>query len=374
MEKIKLLIVEDSAFLRSTYQKLLSDSKEIEIVDTAKNGKDGVEKTILHKPDVITMDIEMPVMNGLDAVKEIMKVQPTPILMVSSLTKEGADATMEALSRGAIDFIPKETAFSKVSTMKDNLIEKIVKIAGNTGLKNRILRTTNITKENRNHDSIDNNVKKTVASESNSVKKGKSSNYNLAEREIPTKSKINAISIGISTGGPLSLQQVIPFLSENIKVPVFIVQHMPPNFTKSLAERLDGTSKLKVKEAESGEIIEGGTVYIAPGGKQMLIGNSKIVITDKKPEKELYSPSFNIALGSQVHCYNKKILAVVMTGMGSDGTIAMKKLQEIGGYNISQDPDTCVVAGMPSSALNAGIINEMLPLDKIAPFINKIFD
>jgi two-component system chemotaxis response regulator CheB len=370
MSKIRLLIVEDSAFLRSTYEKILSDISSIEIVGAAKNGKEAVEMAKSLSPDVITMDIEMPVMNGLEALKIIMQDNPIPTLMVSSLTKEGAEATIEALNLGAIDFIPKETAFSKVSNMKDDMVEKITTIGGNSSIKNRILRRTVLNKESSNKStsfSVDKlTTRKTTNDDQN--------HSNILEKELPKRSKLKAISIGISTGGPISLQKLIPNLSPNINIPIFIVQHMPPNFTKSLAERLDKISNLKVKEAENGETINGRTVYFAPGGYQMLINHGKILITDKKPANELYSPSFNIALGSQIHYYGNAILAIVMTGMGNDGTIAMKKLSEIGGYNIAQDPNTCVVAGMPNSALKAEVINRIEPLENIASSINSIFD
>lgn len=377
MDKIRLLIVEDSAFLRNSYLRLLSDVDFIDVIDTAKNGKEGVEKALELNPDVITMDIEMPVMNGLDAVKEIMEKHPTPILMISSLTNEGAEATLEALNRGAVDFIKKETAFSKVSEMKSEMVEKIKTIGANNTLKNRILRKSNLNKESR-HSSSNSSLEARqtphfLTQRPDPPEKKDDLSRNISERKIPFRTKIQAISIGISTGGPISLQKVIPLLSARITVPVFIVQHMPANFTKSLAERLNAASKLNVKEAENGELIRGGNVYLAPGGNQMLISHSKIVITDKKPENELYSPSFNLALGSQIHNYHEKMIAVVMTGMGSDGTTAMKKLHEIGGYNVAQDPATCVVAGMPNSALKAGIINQIVPLDGIAAFINKIF-
>lgn len=371
MKKIRLLIVEDSAFLRSSYQRLLSDVDTIEIIDTAKNGEEAVEKAIVLKPDVITMDIEMPVMNGLDAVSEIMDKMPTSILMVSSLTSNGAEATIEALNRGAVDFIPKETAFAKISSMKEDMVAKITKIGSNTSIKNRILRRTNINKESSQGSG---RVTKTITETKPSKEPSETLDYKTKNRELPTKTKIKAISIGISTGGPISLQKLLPKLSKNINVPIFVVQHMPPNFTKSLADRLDKVSNLKVKEAISGELIENGTIYFAPGGMQMLVSKNKIVITEKKPDNELYSPSFNISLGSQIHNYGDNILAIVMTGMGNDGTNAMKKLHEVGGYNIAQDPDTCVVSGMPSSAIKGGIIHKIVGLDEMHEVINSIFD
>jgi two-component system chemotaxis response regulator CheB len=350
--KTRVLIVDDSAFMRKSLSILLSSDPAMEIVGTARDGIEGVEQVKKLQPDVVTLDIEMPRMDGLSALKIIMKECPVPVIMVSSLTTEGAEATLKALELGAVDFIPKEMSFVSVniSKIKDDLIHKVKTIARHHALKNRLLRFQT------------------------------SGSFFETKRAQPTgqipKFGCRAVAIGISTGGPLSLQKVIPVLSEKIKLPVFIVQHMPPKFTRSLAERLNGMSKLSVKEAEDNETVEGGVVYIAPGGFHMNavnagLGRQKIVITPE-PSTTLHRPSVDVMLKSINQTYGKNVLGVIMTGMGRDGTEGIKELKGLGGYSIAQDEDSCVVYGMPKSIVDSGLADMILPLDKIGEAINKV--
>ena len=363
MRPIRLLIVDDSVFMRKAYDRFLK-TKEINIVAMAKNGKEGVEKTIELKPDIVIMDIEMPIMNGLDALDIIMKSIPTPVLMVSSQTSEGADATLDALQRGAVDFVAKENSFIQAGDMQDEIISKIITIGRNSNIKNKVLRNSLIRK-----DFLENGI---IPSEN--IKQTKPSIKNSKDKiNRPKPSEINALVIGISTGGPLALQSLIPKLPANFPAPIFIIQHMPPNFTQSLANRLNSLSALHVKEAEDGDVYKAGNVYIAPGGKQMLVGNSSITIREHIPEDKLYKPSFDVALEHLNKVFGRKLLAVVMTGMGHDGAIGLKKLSENGGYCIGQDPSTCVVSGMVNSAEKVGAVNEMCDLDKIAKLLIQIF-
>lgn len=270
-KKIRLLIVDDSAFMRNAFNRMISTTNDIEVIGTAKNGQEGVEKCLALEPDLITMDIEMPVMNGLDAVSKIMENNPTPIVMISTLTSDGAHATIEALTRGAIDFIPKPTNFAQVSEIQDVIFDKIRSIANSSDLKNRIQRNKLLRVEKRisNDDSSIQLQRPSSQTKSSEPPKNQSIAHKkdeesfdefIVQKTKPRKSNISAILIGISTGGPISLRSVIPKLKPNLPVPVFIVQHMPPNFTKTLAERLDGISEINVKEAETGEIISAGTV------------------------------------------------------------------------------------------------------------------
>lgn len=398
-KKIRLLIVDDSAFMRSAFQKIIATSSNIEVIGTAKDGVEGVKMCIELEPDIVSMDIEMPKMNGLDAVSLIMEKNPTPIIMVSTLTTEGANATIDALTRGAIDFVPKPSNFTKVSEIQSQIVEKIISIGNSSDLKNRIRRNKTLRIERRieeqSHQTETTTTRATVpknlsasptarvsTSSSSVASKPLRQSYLPDEDEFsslivgrkrPKRNDISAILIGISTGGPISLRSVIPKLNPNLPVPVFIVQHMPPNFTKTLAERLDGISDIHVKEAENGELISAGNVYLAPGGKQLLFKNNKIIVSDLTPEGELYSPSVNICLGSLMTQFGHKIVSVIMTGMGHDGTKSMEVLNQKGGYNISQSPNTCVVAGMTSSAIKTKCVHEVRDLDRIAESLNSLF-
>jgi len=354
MDKIRTLIVDDSAFMRKSLQIMLESDDRIEILDTARDGLQAIEYVKKLRPDVVTLDIEMPKMDGLSALKIIMKECPTSVIMVSSLTSEGAESTLKAMELGAVDFIPKELSYVNVNIhkIKEEIITKVVEIGRQSKLKNRLNRITHTTKKL--------SPTKTYAS-------------HTVHSSIP-KYIYSAIALGISTGGPLSLQKVIPQLSGKINIPIFIVQHMPPKFTNSLAERLNSMSSLKVKEAENGETIYGGTVYIAPGGKQMLIvssnGSKKIIVSDK-PDDTLHKPSVDVMMSSVINVYGKSTLGIIMTGMGKDGLEAIKELKNIGGIAVAQDEETSVVFGMPKAIVDNNLADAIIPLEKFHELINK---
>jgi len=353
-EKISVLIVDDSAFMRKSLSIMLESDPCITVVSTAKNGQEGYDLAKKLRPDIITLDIEMPVMDGLTALKKIMTDCPTSILMVSSLTTEGAQDTIKALELGAIDFIPKELSFVSVniSKIKEDLIQKVKEIARQKSLKDRLKRL-------------------------------KLLNGNFAQDKRPTlvQKKLpiigyKAIALGISTGGPLTLQKILPLISEKVNIPILIVQHMPPKFTKSLAERLNSLSKLEVKEAENEESLKPGVVYIAPGGFHMKLdkvglNNIKINIT-REPADSLHRPSVDVMMNSVIDIFGKYTLGIIMTGMGKDGFEAVKKLKGIGGYCIAQNEETCVVYGMPKAIVDADLADLVLPADKIPEAINGI--
>ncbi len=353
--KISVLIVDDSAFMRKSISIMLESDPDIKVIGTARNGEEGYESAKKLRPDIITMDIEMPVMDGLSALKKIMLDCPTPVIMVSSLTTEGAEATLQALELGAVDFIPKELSYVNVNItkIKEDLISKVKEIVKQKLLNDRLKRLRSITER---------------------IKQDKTPPP-IPHAELP-KIMYKAISIGISTGGPLSLQKTIPMLSEKIRVPIFIVQHMPPKFTKSLAERLNNLSKLNVKEAENGETVENGTVYIAPGGYHMKVknknNNGTVIEISEYPLDTLHRPSVDVMMNSVIDHYGKYMLGVIMTGMGKDGFEAIKHLKSIGGYSIAQDEDTCVVYGMPKAIVDGGLADTVLPLEKIPETINKV--
>ncbi len=357
LRPIRVLVVDDSAFMRKSISIMLEDTDEIQVIDTAKDGLEGYEKVKQLRPDLVTMDIEMPRMDGLTALKKIMSDFPTPVLMISSLTTEGAEATVEALSLGAVDFIPKELSYINVNIIKikEDLIKKVKEIVRQRFLRERLKR---------------------LEKASANLHKGTSSLNNTKDCKLPLIG-YRAVGLGISTGGPISLQKVLPFLSAKINAPVFIVQHMPPKFTKSLAERLNNISPLHVKEAEHGEQVKGGVVYIAPGGFHMtaekrINGFVEINISEV-PSNTLHKPSVDIMLNSLNKLYGKYTLGVIMTGMGRDGTEGIKELKNLGGFCLAQDEASSVIYGMPRSVVEAGFADVISPLEKIAQRINEVF-
>ncbi len=337
--------------MRKSLSLMLESDPGIKVIGTARNGLEGYELAVKEKPDIVTLDIEMPIMDGLTCLRKIMRDAPTSVLMVSSLTTEGAESTMKALEYGAVDFIPKGMSHVNIGIIdvKTDLINKVKEIYKQKTLHDRFKKLRS---------------KSTAGIRSAPV----------INTKIPSHG-FKAVGLGISTGGPLSLQKVIPLIEENFMLPMFIVQHMPPKFTKSLSDRLNGLSKVNVKEAENNEIVKNGTVYIAPGGYHMTVeknstGN-KIKISDK-PSETLHRPSVDVMLNSVIDVYGKSALGIIMTGMGKDGSESIKKLKSLGGYCVAQDEATCVVYGMPRAVVENGTADAVIPLDKISEIINQV--
>jgi len=343
-EKIKVLVVDDSAFMRKVISDILDSDSNIEVIGTAKSGIDAIEKAKKIKPDVITLDIKMPGMDGLECLRELGKVGKIPVIMLSSITQDGTDATIQALAEGAIDFVTKPTNIFDMTAegKKIEIIEK-VKIAS-TSIPS--LRSTIKVRKNRG------TYKKS------SVLK-------------------NIVLIGTSTGGPKALQDVIPLIPEDVNAAFLVVQHMPAGFTKSLAERLDGMSKVRVKEAEDDEQIKSGCVYIAPGDYHMLAkkssnSNLKIKLTKDLPVGS-HRPSVDVMIESVLNTGFKDIVVVIMTGMGRDGSKWLKPLKKNSNVSIiSQDENSCVVYGMPKAAVLTGVVDVVTPLKEISNEIMKI--
>lgn len=354
IDKIKAVVIDDSAFMRKSLSIILKSDPDIEVVGTARDGIEGVELVKKVKPDIVTLDIEMPRMNGLEALEIIMKEAPTSVIMVSSLTTEGADATIKALEIGAVDFIPKEMSFVSVNiiNIKEDLIKKIKTIVRNKFIKSRLKRL----KGN------DSGLERERIPRFRTIK------------ELP-KFGYKAIALGISTGGPLSLQKLVPNLTGKMNIPFFIVQHMPPRFTKSLADRLNNMCPLEVKEAENREEVKNGVVYIAPGGFHMKTyksNNGKIYLeTTEMPSDTLHRPSVDVMLKSVLGIYGKHTMGIIMTGMGKDGLEGIRELKRLGGYCLAQDEDSCVVYGMPKAVVDAGFADVIAPLEKISEIINR---
>ena len=353
--KIQVLVIDDSAFMRKSLSLMLESDEEVEVIATANDGVEGFEKAKSLRPDIITLDIEMPRMDGLTTLKKIMEECPTSVLMVSSLTSEGAEATLKALEYGAVDFIPKELSFVNINIIKikEDLIRKVKEIVRQKSVKSRLERLRRLSTT-------------PIAPPKPRVSK-----------VIPA-GIFKAVTLGISTGGPFSLQKILPQFSKAINCPVFIVQHMPPKFTKSLAERLNSLCELEVKEAENDEVVRPGVIYIAPGGFHMKVrknlNNEVLIQISEEPSSSLHRPSVDVMMNSVNAMYGKNILGIIMTGMGKDGFDGITELKRLGGYCIAQDEESCVVYGMPKAINDAGLSDIILPLEQISEQVNKVFD
>jgi two-component system chemotaxis response regulator CheB len=372
----KVLVVDDSSFFRRRVTDILNKDPKLNVVDVAVNGQDAVEKALLLKPDVITMDIEMPVLNGIDAVKKIMAQSPTSILMFSSLTHQGAKATLDALDAGALDFLPKK--FSEIAKTTDEagslLRQRVVEIARKSA-------TSKSSTYIRPNPIIAKQVSKTssslVSKNSSSLGNVIKTNLERSARGISRKSgkEYNLLAIGTSTGGPVALQKILMQLDKNFPLPIIIIQHMPAAFTAAFASRLNSLCDISIKEAADGDILKAGCAYIAPGGRQMIISGSdksaKIKILDDNSPKITFKPSVDISFGSAAKTYAGKVLGVILTGMGSDGKDGSRLLKAKGATIWSQDEESCVVYGMPQAIDKAGITDLSLSLDAIAPSLVK---
>jgi len=345
---IKVLIVDDSAFMRNTLSSMLTSDPEIQVIGIARDGIEAVEKVASLKPDIVTLDVEMPRMNGIEALKQIMEKHPLPVLMVSSLTTEGAGVTLDALDLGAVDFIPKNLSELSINIVKikELLIDKIKKI-GRKGL-----------------------VRGTRKPPGVPLKMPEQSVYSSHRR-------VSIIAIGSSTGGPKALQNIITLIPKDFPVPIVIAQHMPPAFTKPFAERLNQLSSIEVKEAENGEPIRKGIAYIAPGRGHMSVQRKKLTETVISVSEErgeyIYRPSVDVLMLSVVENFSGHVLGVILTGLGNDGSKGMKEIKNKGGRTIAESEKTCIVYGMPKSVVDAGLADKIVPLDEIAgEIINSV--
>ena len=350
---IKILIADDSIFMRKLLSDLFEEQPDFKVVGVAHNGKDAVEKTAQLSPDLLTMDVNMPVMDGLEALAIIMKEHPLPVVMISSMTKTGAEATLRALELGAVDFISKVSGtVSSIADIQNEILEKCRAAAAanwRISAKGKSI---------------------PVEVEEPPVPKVRPAELMSSpfSKTVPGTGQQRLVAIGTSTGGPRALQQVITQLPADLPCGVVVVQHMPPGFTKSLSERLDSLSKVKVKEAEDNDLIEPGHVYIAPGNYHMQVKNQSGLLRislNQEPPLASHRPSVDVLFDS-VASVGRRLTAVIMTGMGSDGAKGMQKIKSAGGYVIAEDESTSVVYGMPKAVVDLGIADKVLPLPYIA--------
>lgn len=367
---VKVLVVDDSSFFRRRVSEIINQDPSLEVVDTAQNGREAVEKALSLHPDVITMDIEMPIMDGITAVREIMAKCPTPILMFSSLTHEGAKSTLEALEAGALDFLPKK--FEDIARDKEEAIKLLQQRVKAIARRHSFMapRAAPVAPTPP--------LGSTTSAVTRGAVLGRTSQPQLApspvERAAPVTFKKSGkpyqlLAIGTSTGGPVALQAVLTQLPSNFPYPILLIQHMPATFTAAFAARLNTLCQINVKEAEDGDLLRPGCAYLAPGGKQMMLdgrGNGARIRIIEGNDKVNYKPCVDITFASLAKSHNDKVLAIVLTGMGADGRDGARLLKEQGATIWAQDEASCVVYGMPQAVAKAGIASESLPLDRIA--------
>jgi len=378
LHKSKLLVVDDSAFMRKLISDFFVGNSKVEVVGTARNGKDAIKKIQSLKPTVVTMDIEMPEMNGLDALKEIMIQCPVPVIMLSSTTQRGTENAIAAIESGAVDFVakPSGTISLDLHKIQNELVHKVEQAAmvpisklkkpsGSKKQQEPVTRASTVVKEPQQH--------------------GRTPTLmNVAASNVATSkplvewSKVGKkmVLIGTSTGGPRALQEVITKIPKSIQAPILIVQHMPAGFTKSLATRLDQLSEIAVKEAEQGDILQNGVAYIAPGGyhlKLRKVGTTfGIVLDNQEAPRSGHRPSVDVMFEdvSQYKDFDK--VAVIMTGMGHDGSNGLKALKKSGNViAIAESAETCIVYGMPKAAVETQLVDEVADVDDIAQTIMK---
>jgi len=365
-EVIRLLVVDDSAFMRKALTMMLESDPSIKVIGTARDGQEGVEKVRLLKPDLVTLDIEMPRMDGLTALREIMDKTPVPVMMVSSISTEGAQATLDALELGAVDFIPKQMSYVSLDIVKiqADLIAKIKNIARRRHHLMARFRQRRFARIGQGQTSSAPPATSTMVS------------YQPGKPVRKHSHNVSIIAIGTSTGGPPALQAVVPRLPRNLPVGVIVAQHMPPAFTKSLSERLNGMSQVTVREAADGDKIEPGLVLVAPGGRHLTVrkrGSVSYAVVSDEPSDTLYKPCVDVMMNSVAKEHGRSSLSVIMTGMGNNGVVGIKSVKQHGGVVIAQDEASCIVYGMPRAIIEAKLADHVTSLDNIAGEIVSYF-
>lgn len=368
---VKVLVVDDSGFFRRRVSEILSADPNIQVVGTATNGKEAIDQALALKPDVITMDYEMPMMDGITAVRHIMQRCPTPVLMFSSLTHEGARVTLDALDAGAVDFLPKnfEDISRNPEKVKQLLCEKILSISRSNRRANTYTAPAPVAAPAPAPSSVSSYGSSVPARPAAAPTPARSYAPTSASTgpssPAPKRKAYKLVAIGTSTGGPVALQRVLTQLPANFPAPIVLIQHMPAAFTKAFAERLDKLCRISVKEAEDGDILRPGLALLAPGGKQMMIDGRGAVKILPGDERLNYKPCVDITFGSAAKSYGDKVLAVVLTGMGADGREGARLLKQGGSAIWAQDEASCVIYGMPMAIVKADLADAIYSLDDI---------
>lgn len=351
LKKIKVLIVDDSALMRKIISDMINAEADMEVIDIARNGQDMFNKIVVNMPDVITLDVEMPIMDGIAALTELKKRNLNiPVIMLSSFSARGTRNTMECLTLGAFDFVtkPSGTISLDINKVKDELVQKI-----------RAAHEKNINTSSENDKNKSAVFSQNISNRMSDVRKS-------------MNNKIEAVAIGASTGGPKALYTVITSLPGNLGVPVFVVQHMPVGFTKAFADRLNTNSELTVVEAQDGDIIQKDFVYVAPGGYHMEISENRRIHLNTEPPIWGVRPAVDKLFISCSRVYGPRIVSAVLTGMGKDGAEGTALIKKNGGITLAEDKSTCVIYGMPKAAFETGMVDVVLPVDTMAIQISKL--
>ena len=345
---IRVLIVDDSSFMRQELTRIIASDPEIEVVGTAFDGVQALKKAEQLKPDVITLDIEMPQMDGLTALKHLMISNPTPVVVISSITQRGAEQTFEAMRLGAVEIIAKPSGTISLDIkQQSNIIIAKIKAAAKVDCS-KFKKVADITPSTETKNKIKPSTKKECS---------------------------HIVAIGVSTGGPNTLLNIIPKLPDDLPACILIVQHMPPVFTKSFAQRLNNVSNLYVQEAEDQNYLQDGTVYVAPGGLHMTVTRRKKIEIGEEPSDTLHRPSVDVMMNSVADIFSDNVTGIILTGMGKDGSEGLKKLHDKGAKTIGESEKTAVVYGMPREAKEIGAVDYVLDNNlihtKIVELVNE---
>ena len=331
--RIRVLVVDDSAFVRKAVQRMLSTAKDIEVVGVAADGEEGLVKARELRPDVITLDVRMPRLGGLETLERLMAEQPVPVLLMSTLTQEGAEVTLRGLELGAMDFVDKSSVQPmSLLSLAEELVAK-VRALGGARVRPRAKPALPGGRE---------------------------------AREAP---RAECVVLAASTGGPAALQTVVSGLPAAFPAAILVVQHIPRGFTRSLAERLDARSAIPVREARDGEVVTPGTVLVAPAGIHTKLARRQgavSIVLDEEPRGALHRPSADVLMASAAAVYGPLSVGVVLTGMGADGTEGLRAIREKGGLTLAESEETCVIYGMPKAAIDAGVVHRVVPLHRVA--------
>ena len=372
---VKVLVVDDSGFFRRRVTEILAGDPQIQVVGTASNGREAVDQTLALHPDVITMDYEMPVMDGITAVREIMQRCPTAVLMFSSLAYEGARVSLDALDAGAADYLPKN--FEDISRNPDKvrqlLCERVHALARTNrrslGLSSSIAPTTSPAVSSASRPTL----RSTTNEPAPAAKAAPATTRSTTSNSPPPRKKhYQLVAIGTSTGGPVALQKVLTQLPASFPAPLLLIQHMPAAFTKAFAERLDKLCRIRVKEAEDGDTLKPGVALLAPGGKQMMLDGRGVVRILPGDERLNFKPCVDVTFGSAAKAFRDKVLAVVLTGMGADGREGARMLKTAGSDIWAQDEASCVIYGMPMAIAKANLADGIYSLDDIGRYLAEL--
>jgi len=340
VSQIRVLIIDDSAFMRTALSRMLTADSDLWIVGTASGGAEGLQKVASLDPDVVTLDMQMPGMDGLETLRRIMAQFPRPVIMVSSATVKEGEITLNALEAGAFDYVPKQLSPSSLDILhiREQLVAKIKAAAESRRSRDRL--------------PLSRKPPRTV---------------DLPARKLNEPAAL--VALGISTGGPNALQEILPTLPADLPVPVVVVQHMPPGFTTPFAERLNKLSAISIREASHGELVQPGVVYIAPAGSHLRVirptESRTVIFLSEKREDQQHIPSVDIMMQSVALAFHSQAMGVIMTGMGSDGAQGMSAIHREGGFTLGQDAASCAVYGMPRVCAEMGILDRVVPLGQI---------